>query len=44
MFDIFNLLNGNAVTRENPGYGSSWLNAQVIQPGRLAKFAFQFDF
>ncbi|MCY4599169.1 MAG: carboxypeptidase regulatory-like domain-containing protein [Acidobacteria bacterium] len=52
MFDIFNLFNANAVTRENPGCasvaggpcGDSWLTPQVIMLGRLAKFAFQFDF
>ncbi len=44
MFDLFNLLNANAVTREQPGFGPGYLQPQVIMPGRLAKFAFQFDF
>tara|TARA_B100001123_G_scaffold425550_2_gene538533 strand:+ start:8232 stop:11267 length:3036 start_codon:yes stop_codon:yes gene_type:complete len=52
MFDIFNLFNANAITREQPGCGnslggacaSSWLAPQVIMAGRLAKVAFQFDF
>lgn len=50
MFDLFNLFNANAVTREAPGFGSAgggggaWLTPQVIMPGRLGKFAFQLDF
>jgi len=44
MFDLFNLFNANAVTREQPGFGTTWLTPQVIMPGRLIKFAFQFDF
>ena len=44
MFDIFNLFNANAATREQPGFGTTWLTPQAIMPGRLAKFAFQFDF
>ncbi len=44
MFDLFNLFNANAVTREAAGYPTGYLAPQVIMPGRLAKFAFQFDF
>ena len=44
MFDLFNLFNANAVTREAPAWGSTFLQPQVTMPGRLAKFAFQFDF
>ena len=50
MFDLFNLFNANAITRESVGYGGStgggvgWAAPQVIMAGRLAKFAFQFDF
>jgi hypothetical protein len=44
MLDLFNLFNANAVTREQPGFGATWLKPQVIMPGRLIKFAFQFDF
>ena len=44
MFDLFNLFNANAVTKENYGLGANYLHAGAIMPGRLAKFAFQFDF
>ena len=50
MFDLFNLFNSNAVTREAPGWGSAtgsgagYLTPQVTMAGRLAKFAFQLDF
>ena len=44
MFDLFNLFNANAVTREQPGFGQFWLDPQVIMPGRLGKIAVQFDF
>jgi hypothetical protein len=44
MFDLFNLLNANGVTREQPGFGAAYLMPQVIMPGRLGKFAFQIDF
>ena len=44
MFDLFNLFNANAVTREAAGYPTGYLAPQVIMPGRLGKFAFQFDF
>ena len=50
MFDLFNLFNANAVTREAPGWGAAtgsgagYLSAQVTMAGRLAKFAFQLDF
>ena len=44
MFDLFNLFNANAVTREAPAWGSGFLTPQVTMAGRLAKFAFQFDF
>ena len=44
MFDLFNLFNANAVTREQPGWGDTYLQPQVTMAGRLAKFAFQFDF
>ena len=50
MFDLFNLFNANAVTREAPGWGGAtgtgagYLVPQVTMAGRLAKFAFQFDF
>ena len=44
MFDIFNLFNANSVTREQPGFGPTWLTPQVIMAGRLGKFMVQFDF
>ncbi len=50
MFDLFNLFNANAVTREAPGWGGAtgtgagYLVPQVTMAGRLAKFAFQLDF
>ncbi len=50
MFDLFNLFNANAVTREAPSWGSAagtgagYLAPQVTMAGRLAKFAFQLDF
>ena len=50
MFDLFNVFNANAVTREAPGWGSAagtgagYLVPQVTMAGRLVKFAFQFDF
>ena len=44
MFDLFNVLNANAVTVENYGVGTNYLVPTAIMPGRLAKFAFQFDF
>jgi hypothetical protein len=44
MFDIFNVFNANSTAFEEPAFGGSWLNPQVIMPGRLAKVAFQLDF
>lgn len=44
MFDLYNVLNSNNVTREQPAFGASWLAPLSIIPGRLAKFAFNFDF
>ena len=44
MFDIFNVFNKNAVTREAQGLNASHLQPQVIMPGRLGKFSFQLDF
>ena len=44
MFDLFNVLNANAIMAEDPSFGPSWPAPVVIMPGRLAKFAFQFDF
>ena len=44
MFDLFNVLNANAIMAEDPSFGPSWPAPVVIMPGRLAKFAFRFDF
>jgi hypothetical protein len=44
MFDLFNMFNANAVTLEQYAVGPTYLAPQAILPGRLAKFAFQFDF
>ena len=44
MFDLYNLFNANAVTNEEYGFGPRYLNPVAIMPGRLGKFAFQFDF
>ena len=43
-FDIFNVFNANAVTAEEYGLGPTYLQPIAIMPGRLLKFAFQFDF
>ena len=44
MFDLYNLFNANSTTFEEPGFGATYLQPQVIMPGRLGKFSFQFDF
>ena len=44
MFDVYNLLNENSVTEEDLNYGPNYLMPTAIMPGRLAKFAFQYNF
>ena len=44
MFDVYNLMNENAVTEEDRNFGPNYLRPTAIMPGRLAKFAFQFNF
>ena len=44
MFDVYNLLNANAVTEEDLNFGPNYLQPTAIMPGRLAKFALQFNF
>ena len=44
MFDVYNVFNNNAVTSEGNTIGSNYRVPDVIIPGRLAKFAVQFDF
>ncbi len=43
-FDIYNLFNANAVSREQAGFGAAYLTPIGIQPGRLAKVSFQYNF
>ena len=43
-FDIYNLFNANAVSREQAGFGSTYLTPIGLQPGRLAKVSFQYNF
>lgn len=43
-FDIYNLLNGNAVLAENTRYGSAWLTPTTILDPRLFKFGVQLNF
>jgi len=52
MADVYNLMNGNAVTTQSNNYGattgaatgSTWLIPQAILPGRIAKFGVQVNF
>jgi hypothetical protein len=44
MFDIYNITNANSAAAEEPAFAPTYLYPQVIMAGRLAKFAFQFDF
>jgi hypothetical protein len=43
-FDIYNLLNENAVTEEDLNFGPNYLRPTALMPGRLGKFAIQFNF
>ncbi len=43
-FDIYNLFNANAVSREVAAFGAEYLRPIGLQPGRLAKISFQFNF
>ena len=43
-FDIYNLFNANAVSREQAAFGAAYLTPIGLQPGRLAKVSFQFNF
>ena len=42
-FDVYNVLNANAVLTENPAYGRFRQPTNVLQ-GRLGKISLQFDF
>jgi hypothetical protein len=42
-FEIYNVFNGNAVSRERYGL-ANYLQPVGLQPGRLAKVSFQFNF
>ena len=44
MFDMYNLLNSNAILEENVSFDANWLQPVAVLPGRLLKFAFQLDF
>jgi hypothetical protein len=43
-FDIYNLLNSNAVATEFTTWGPRWREPQDVTVGRLAKFGVQIDF
>ena len=43
-FDLYNLLNGNAVLTQNNTYGSAWQRPLTIMYGRMIKFGMQFEF
>ena len=44
MFDVFNVLNENSITESDRFYGPNYQRPQAIMPGRLAKFAVQYNF
>ena len=43
-FEIYNLFNANAVSRERSGLSGAYLQPIGLQPGRLFKVAFQFNY
>ena len=43
-FDVFNVLNANAVWTTNDAIGASLGQVQSIQPGRMPRIAFQMKF
>ena len=47
-FDIYNVFNANAVSREqygfNPGAGAQYLTPLGLQPGRLFKISLQYNY
>ena len=43
-FDMYNLLNGNAILAANYGYGAQWLKPVQIMGARMFKFSGQLDF
>ena len=43
-FDVYNLFNSNAVSREQSGFGPLYLQPIGLQPGRLAKISFQYNY
>ena len=44
LFDLFNILNSNAVYGQNNSYGGAWLRPTRVLLGRLIKFGVQVDF
>ncbi|HZT76949.1 MAG TPA: hypothetical protein VFA27_09845, partial [Vicinamibacterales bacterium] len=43
-FDIYNVLNNNAVLSMNYTYGSAWQRPVAIEPGRLIKIGIQLNY
>ena len=43
-FDVFNLLNSNAVQTSTSTYGAAWLRPTLVMPARFAKVGVQLDF
>jgi hypothetical protein len=43
-FDLYNLLNSNAVLSLNTTYGTAWQRPIAIEPGRLIKVGMQLNF
>jgi hypothetical protein len=44
IFDIYNILNGNAVQSETTSYGSNYLRPTVISGPRTVRFGVRFEF
>ena len=43
-FDIYNMFNANAVSREQYGLGAQYLTPLGLQPGRLFKISLQYNY
>ncbi len=43
-FNVYNVLNGGAVTSLNTTYGSQWLVPSAIQDGRMIQFSANLTF
>src|SRR6185295_11697888 len=44
IFDVYNILNGNAVQSETTSYGSNYLRPIVISGPRTVRFGVRFEF